>query len=135
MNQNPEQIARDDIDKQLTACGWVIQNKKNLNLNTGPGTAVREYQTDAGPADYVLFVDGKPAGVIEAKRQEEGEKLTAHEDQAERYAKARLRYLNSDKLSFAYVSTGTVTRLTDYRDPKPRAREVFSFHRPETIRA
>ena len=135
MNQNPEQIARDDIDRQLTACGWVIQYKKDLNLNAGPGIAVREYQTDAGPADYVLFVDGKPAGVIEAKRQEEGEKLTAHEDQAERYAKARLRYLNNDKLSFAYVSTGTVTRLTDYRDPKPRAREVFSFHRPETIRA
>jgi len=134
MNQNPEQIARDAIDRQLTAGGWIVQNKKNLNLHAGPGIAVREYQTDVGPADYVLFVDGTPVGVVEAKREEEGDRLTAHEDQAERYAKARLRYLNNDKLSFAYVSTGTVTKLTDFRDPKPRAREVFSFHRPETIR-
>ncbi len=26
-----------------------------------------------------------------------------------------------------------VTRFTDYRDPKPRSRPVFSFHRPETF--
>ncbi len=135
MNQNPEQIARDAIDRQLAAGGWIIQNKKNLNLHAGTGVAVREYMTDVGPADYVLFVDGKPVGVVEAKREEEGDRLTLHEDQAERYAKARLRYLNNDRLSFAYVSTGTVTKLTDFRDPKPRAREVFSFHRPETIRA
>jgi type I restriction enzyme R subunit len=92
MNQNPEQIARDAIDRQLTACGWVIQDKKDLNLNASPGIAIREYHTDSGSADYALFVDGKPAGVIEAKRQEEGERLTVHEDQAERYAKARLQY-------------------------------------------
>ena len=59
-NQNPEQIARDNIDKQLTACGWIIQNKSTLNLSAGVGIAVREYLTDVGPADYVLFVDGKP---------------------------------------------------------------------------
>ncbi|MCO5233903.1 MAG: DEAD/DEAH box helicase family protein [Chitinophagales bacterium] len=33
-----------------------------------------------------------------------------------------------------YISTGEVTRFTDFTDPKPRAREVFSFHRPETLR-
>jgi len=67
-NQNPEQIARDNIDKQLTACGWVIQSIKQVNLNAGIGVAVKEYLTDVGPADYVLFVEGKPCGVIEAKR-------------------------------------------------------------------
>lgn len=70
-NQNPEQIARDHIDLQLIACGWVIQGKSKINLLAGMGVAIREYQTDAGPADYVLFVDGKPAGIIEAKREEE----------------------------------------------------------------
>ena len=68
-NQTPEQIARDNIDKQLIDCGWIIQNKKQINLNAGLGVAVTEYQTDVGPADYVLFVDGKPVGVIEAKRR------------------------------------------------------------------
>ena len=90
MNQNPEQIARDTIDRKLAACGWVIQDKSAINLHAGPGVAVREYLTDAGPADYLLFVHGQPAGVIEAKREEEGHKLSTHEDQAEDYAAARL---------------------------------------------
>lgn len=132
-NQNPEQIARDQIDKQLLACGWVVQSKSKINLSENLGVAVREYQTDVGPADYVLFVDGKPVGVIEAKREEEGHKLSVHEDQAEDYATAKLKYLNNEKLPFVYLSTGEVTTLTDFRDPKPRARNVFSFHRPKTI--
>jgi type I restriction enzyme, R subunit len=133
LNQNPEQIARDKIDAALVQCGWVIQNKTHINLNTGLGIAVREYQTDIGPADYVLFVDKKPVGIIEAKRAEEGVHLTMHEDQSEGYAAAKLKYLNNEKLPFVYESTGEVTRFTDYRDPKPRSRPVFSFHKPETF--
>jgi type I restriction enzyme R subunit len=68
MNQNPEQLARDKIDNKLLACGWVIQNKSSINLAAAIGVAIREYQTDVGPADYILFVDKKPFGVIEAKR-------------------------------------------------------------------
>jgi len=62
MNQTPEQIARDEIDKQLAACGWVVQDKMKINLATSLGVAVREYMTDVGPADYILFVDKKPVG-------------------------------------------------------------------------
>lgn len=134
-NQNPEQLARDNIDKQLLACGWVIQHKTKINLNAGIGIAVREYQTDIGPADYVLFVDKKPVGIIEAKRAEEGVHLTMHEDQSEGYATAKLKYLNNERLPFVYESTGEVTRFTDYRDTKPRSRPVFTFHRPETFLA
>lgn len=133
-NQNPEQIARDNIDKQLTDCGWVIQSVKQINLNAGTGVAVKEYLTDVGPADYVLFVDGKPCGVIEAKREEEGHRMTVHEGQGEDYANAKLKHLKNEPLPFVYISTGEVTRFTDFTDPKPRAREVFSFHRPETLR-
>ncbi len=133
-NQNPEQIARDNIDRQLIACGWLIQDKSKINLSAGIGVAVREYQTDVGPADYVLFVEGKPVGIIEAKREEEGHKLTVHEDQAEYYATSKLKYLNNENLPFVYLSTGEVTTLTDYRDPMPRGRNVFTFHRPETLR-
>ena len=133
-NQNPEQTARDNIDRQLNACGWVVQSKSKINFSVGIGVAVREYQTDVGPADYVLFIDRKPVGIIEAKREEEGHKLTVHEGQAEDYAAAKLKYLNNEKLPFVYVSTGEVTLFTDFRDPKPRARNVFTFHRPETLR-
>jgi type I restriction enzyme R subunit len=72
MNQNPEQIARDRIDQLLVAAGWIVQGKRNIDLNASLGVAVREYQTAIGPADYVLFVDKKPVGIIEAKRLEEG---------------------------------------------------------------
>ncbi len=129
-NQNPEQIARDNIDRQLIACGWIIQSNKHINLNRGIGVAVKEYLTDAGPADYVLFVAGKPCGVIEAKREEEAYKLIIHEDQTEGYAFATLKHLKNEPLPFVYLSTGDLTRFTDFTDPKPRAREVFSFHRP-----
>jgi type I restriction enzyme, R subunit len=133
MNQNPEQIARDNIDKQLKACGWHIQHKREINLNAGIGVAVREYHTDAGLADYILFVNRKPVGVIEAKREEEGYRLIDVEEQSGRYARSKLKYLNNNPLTFVYESTGILTRFTDFRDPKPRAREVFTFHRPETF--
>ena len=132
-NKNPEQIARDNIDKMLRDAGWVIQSKSKINLAANKGVAIREYQTDIGPADYVLFVDKNPVGVIEAKREDEGHRLTVVEEQSSDYAKAKLKYLNNDPLPFVYESTGIITRFTDYRDPKPRGRNVFWFHKPETI--
>ena len=133
-NQSPEQIARDHIDRQLVVCGWIIQSIKQINLNAGIGVVVREYLTDVGPADYVLFVEGKPCGVIEAKREEEGHRINIHESQVEEYASAKLKHLKNEPLPFVYISTGEITRFIDFTDPKPRAREVFSFHRPETFR-
>lgn len=133
MNQNPEQIARDEIDRLLELAGWTVVSKSEVNLSASKGVAVREYQTDVGPADYVLFVDKKAVGVIEAKREDEGFKLTVVEEQSTSYAKAKLKYLNNDPLPFVYESTGTLTRFTDYRDPKPRGRRLFAFHKPETL--
>lgn|GEM_PF-616836 len=134
-NQNPEQKARDNIDELLGQAGWAVQRNTKIDLNVGLGQAVREYQTDVGPADYVLFVDKKAVGVIEAKREEEGQRLTVHETQTEGYAGAKLKWVNNkEPLPFLYESTGILTRFTDARDPKPRSREVFSFHRPETLK-
>ena len=132
-NQNPEQIARDQIDAMLIAAGWLVQPKKKIDLFAVVGVAVREYQTDVGPADYVLFVEQKPVGIIEAKREEEGQHLTQVEEQSTGYAKSKLKHLNNDPLPFVYESTGVLTRFTDYRDPKPRSRPVFHFHQPETL--
>jgi len=93
-NQNPEQIARDRIDEFLNEAGWVVQSKKKVNLAANKGVAVREYLTDVGPADYVLFVDRKPVGIIEAKKEDEGHRLTVVEEQSKGYANAKLKYLN-----------------------------------------
>ena len=135
-NQDPEQLARDIIDTSLQRCGWVIQDKDKINLNASGGVVVRYYLTQDGKeTDYVMFVDKKPVGVIEAKREEEAVRLTVHESQSEEYATSKLKYLNNDPLPFVYESTGDVTRFTDFRDLKPRSRPVFTFHRPETFRS
>ncbi|MGA9189014.1 MAG: DEAD/DEAH box helicase family protein, partial [Methanosarcina sp.] len=132
-NQTPEQKARNNIDRILNDSGWIVQEKSRIDWSASRGIAVKEYLTDVGPADYVLFVDKKPVGIIEAKRDEEGHRLTVVEEQSAEYAASKLRYLNNDPLPFVYESTGKLIRFTDQRDPKPRSRPVFSFHRPETF--
>ena len=133
-NRTPEQEARDNIDKMLEWAGWQVQSKKKINFNVGLGIAIGEYQTDVGPADYVLFIDKKPVGVIEAKPEDWGQKITTVEEQSAGYAAAKLKWVNNkEPLPFVYESTGVFTRFTDTRDPRPRSREVFSFFRPKTM--
>ena len=64
-----EARARVLIDRQLEAAGWVVQDGKHLNLFAGPGIAVREVvmAKGHGRADYLLYVDKRVVGVIEAK--------------------------------------------------------------------
>lgn len=134
-NQNPEQKARDNIDALLLQAGWAVQHSKKMDFSVGIGIAAREYQTDIGPADYVLFVDKKAVGVIEAKREDLAHTITSVEQQTEGYAAANLKWVsNKESLPFLYESTGIITRFTDARDPKPRSREIFNFHRPETLK-
>lgn len=131
-NQHPEQIARDKIDAQLRAAGWCVQDKKTFDLSEGPGIAFKEYQTDVGPADYGLFINGRAIGVIEAKPADHGHKITRVEEQSTGYADAKPKYnAANEPINFIFEATGEITRLTDRRDPKPRARELFSFPRPE----
>jgi type I restriction enzyme R subunit len=105
-----------------------------LDFNAGQGIAVREYQTDIGPADYALFVDRRAVGVIEAKPKDWGHKITTVEEQSGGYAAAKLKWVhNKEPLPFICESTGIITRFTDGRDPHPRSREIFTFHRPETM--
>ena len=70
---------------------------QQLNLSAGVGVAVREYPTDTGPTDYVLFVNRLACGVIEAKKDSAGENLTVTGNQTERYATASLKW-RKDKL-------------------------------------
>ena len=136
VNQNPEQIARDSIDKRLRAAGWDVQDKDAIDFSTAFGVAVREYQTDVGPADYVLFADRQAVGVVEAKPDDWGVRLTTVEEQTEGYANAKLKWItNAQPLPFLYESTGQITRFTNGDDPHPRSREVFTFHRPETLKS
>jgi len=129
----PEEEARQRIDELLTQACWEVQDLKKVNLTAKLGVAVREYPTETGEADYLLFVDRKPVGVIEAKPV--GTTLSGVADQSERYLTSRLKYIKLDgvELCFGYESTGVETFFRDTRDPFPRSRRIFAFHKPETL--
>ena len=116
-NQTPEQKARDRIDNLLTQAGWIIQPKSKINLNAGLGVAVREYQTDAGLADYVLFVERQPIGIIEAKREEEGQTESARKalirEAAVIFTGELVEYVdNVGKVHEQIIDTVNIDRLT-----------------------
>ncbi|MGV7210085.1 DEAD/DEAH box helicase family protein [Oxalobacteraceae bacterium A2-2] len=131
----PETKARQQIDERLEHAGWVIQDMKQIDLSAGMGVAIREYTTDSGPADYVLFVDRVACGVIEAKKNSAGENLTVTESQTERYAAANLKWRKDNTpLRFLFEATGQVIRFTDNADPAPRSRELFHFFQPAQLK-
>ena len=132
----PEEQARLAIDRKLEQSGWTIQDMSKWNLTVSHGVAVREFPTSTGPVDYALFVEGKPVGVVEAKKTELGEKITTVEEQSSRYANSIFKWVQQDyKIRFVYEATDKLIRFTDYKDVKYRSRTVFSFFRPETIKS
>ena len=134
---HPEAKARQIIDKKLTNSGWLIQDYKGeFNPAASLGVAVREFPTSSGPADYMLFVDKRPVGVVEAKKSDEGQNITTSELQSLRYANSSMKWkITGHLIRFIYEATDILTRFTDYADVNERSREVFSFHRPETLLA
>jgi type I restriction enzyme R subunit len=130
----PEAKARVIIDKMLIESGYILQDMKDFNRSAGFGVAVREYPTQSGPVDYLLFVDGNPIGVVEAKAANKGENLGSVAEQSKRYAESGLKHTKEmPNIRFAYESNGIITNFCDYYDEKFRSRELFSFHRPETL--
>jgi len=129
---NPEEAARIEIDRQLAECGWEVQNHSEMIISAGPGVAIREFPLKTGAADYLLYVDGKAAGIIEAKP--EGHTLTGVELQSAKYTSGLPEGIPHYHLPlpFAYESTGAETQFTNGLDPDPRSREVFTFHRPDS---
>ena len=136
MSQTPEQKARQTIDRLLIAAGWTIQDHKTPNLHASAGVAICEPSLQTGEADYLLFVDGRAIGVIEAKRA--GHTLSGAIPQAHTYSRGIPTYMKTwlpDRtLPFRYISTGVETIFVNDLDPKPRSRPLFAFHRPETLR-
>ncbi len=132
---DPEARARMEIDRQLGACGWIVQDYKKLNLGAGVGVAVREFKMNGGydAADYLLFVNRRAAGVIEAKKA--GSTLTGVERQSGKYTAGLPEGISAlvKPLPFAFESTGVETRFTNGFDADPASRQVFTFYRPETL--
>jgi len=132
---SPEAQARETIDRLLKAAGWQVVDRDQVNIHAARGVAVREFSLKPGhgEADYLLYVDGQAAGIIEAKK--EGETLSGVEIQSAKYTNGLPDGLPHwhNPLPFAYESTGVETHFTNGLDPEPRARPIFAFHRPETL--
>ncbi len=135
MSEKPEDKARKTIDQLLNAAGWAIQDTSEANVSASRGVAIREFPLKSGYgfADYLLYVDGALAGVVEAKK--EGETLTGYEIQTEKYSVGLPDVLKPYRkpLPFCYQSTGIETRFTNLMEPDARSRPVFAFHRSETF--
>jgi type I restriction enzyme R subunit len=132
----PEAKARIEIDHQLEQAGWLLQHRDDMNLAAGSAIAVREFKLAKGHGfvDYLLFLDGHPVGVCEAKAA--GATLTSVEPQAQKYVEGLPAELDAPHkpLPFAYISTGEETVFFNDFDPLPRSRSLFTFHRPDTLR-
>ena len=135
MSPSPEQEARAKIDAMLDQAGWDVQDYRKANIQAKQGVAIREFQLESGHgvADYLLYVDGKATGIIEAKR--EGATLSGVEIQSNKYKHGLPAQLPAwfRPLPFCYQSTGIETCFTNDFDPTPRSRDVFHFHRPDTL--
>ena len=131
----PEARARLNIDALLEQAGWRVCNVADANIHGAQGVAIREFPLNPGHgfADYLLYVNGKACGVIEAKK--EGVPLKGVEVQSGRYAQGLPTALPAWRrpLPFLFESTGVETQFTNGLDPQPRSRRVFAFFRPELL--
>lgn len=140
MPTNPEderewQTRRRRVDPRLRSAGWAVTRVDGRSLaEAPPDQATVEYPTDNGPADYALWTDGKPLGVVEAKKLTVGPEgvLT----QAERYSRgARFSPLDFDgfRVPFLYSTNGEVIFFHDVRNKRNRSRELAAFHSPGAL--
>lgn len=129
----PEDYARQKIDTLLIAAGWQIQDRADFNRNASLGVAVREFSLPNGSADYLLFIQGKAAGVIEAKK--EGVTLSGVVEQSDKYMIALPEHLArwSKFLIFDYEADSEEILFRNLNDPIQRSRKIFAFHRPDTL--
>src|SRR5437868_3677891 len=134
MPETPEQQARRDIDAKLRAAGWLVQSRDELDLTAGRGIAICEFPLEAGFgfADYLLYLDRKAIGAVEAKA--EGT-LAGVEAQSAKYAAGLPDNLPAHRrpLPFLFESNGSVNYFTNGLDAVPRSRQVFNFPKPETL--
>jgi type I restriction enzyme R subunit len=130
MPETPEDRARTTIDNLLEKAGWCVQDRDKANISAARGVIVRAFPLKKGHgfADYLLYVDGQAAGVVEAKK--EGETLTTYEIQTAKYSEGLPDGLRAHRrrLPFCYQSTGVETRFTNLLDPDARSRQAFAFH-------
>jgi type I restriction enzyme, R subunit len=133
--ETPEDRARRQIDADLTAAGWLVQDSDDIELTAGRGIAVRGFSMKRGFgfADYLLYLDRKAVGAVEAKAHGT---LSGVEAQSAKYAAGLPDDLPAHKrpLPFLFEANGSVIYFTNGLDPTPRSRQVFTRRRKDAPR-
>jgi type I site-specific restriction endonuclease len=126
MAPSPESLTRKSrIDPKLDARGW-----RRVKAPSPAGACrTEEHPTAHGPADYVLFLDGQPVAIVEAKKTavDPQNVLT----QAERYARGLAdshHDFDGIRVPFLYSTNGEQIWFRDVRNPDNRSRRVADFH-------
>jgi type I restriction enzyme R subunit len=119
----------DAQQKGLNPAWSIIPYKETLEYHTLHCCAVEEFQTENGPVDYTLFVNGKLLGILEAKKVAVNPQNVL--EQAKRFSKGCSNSIgnwNTFKVPFLYASNGTQIWFADVRDDDYYSRELLSFH-------
>lgn len=130
------QTRKQRIDPFLADAGWQIVGHDPMQPTaTLTNHAVREFPTDNGPTDYMLFVDGRPLGVVEAKKLTVGPQGVL--PQAERYSSGASNSgfnFRGFRVPFLYSTNGEVIWFHDVRHPLTTSRKIAAFHTPGSLR-
>ncbi|MDE6039628.1 MAG: DEAD/DEAH box helicase family protein, partial [Paramuribaculum sp.] len=131
----PEQIAREKIDRMFADAGWAVVNRDNYSPEISAVAIEEGLMKGNCEADYLLFINGKAVGVLEAKRREVDVTASIVADQAEHYAKSVPNWCQAwfNPLPLAYVSNGNELYFRDLRNPDSQYEALKKIHTPKEI--
>ncbi len=134
--ESERRTRKERIDPRLKAAHWsaIVPYSPASDTRSLSATAVEEYETADGPADYALCDGGGILGVVEAKKVAVGPQGVLV--QAERYAKAinqTPRHQGQYGVPFLYATNGEDIWFHDVRHSLNRSRRVAAFHTPAAL--
>lgn len=130
----PEQKARIEIDRKLQDVGWEVLDRKHYSTTVSAVAVTEGILKGSLEADYLLFIEGKAIGIIEAKKSD-----TLLDDivakQAENYANKLLKWYQSwsHPLPFVYLSNGKEILFKDLRNPESEYQPLQQMHSPREM--
>src|SRR5450759_5013446 len=133
MTLNEKATRKQFIDHALLETGWgpILCFDAHERYNHA---SVEEYPTSYGPADYLLYNNGQPVAIVEAKKLAVGHQNVLQ--QAQRYARGLAGSpfnFNGFHVPFIYSTNGEIIWFQDLRQPNSRSRKVAAFHTPAAL--
>ncbi len=131
----PEQIAREKIDRMFAEAGWTVVDRDHYSPEISAVAVEEGLMKGNCEADYLLFINGKAVGILEAKRQEVDVTASIVAEQAESYARSVPDWCQAwqNPLPLTYVSNGKDLFYRDLRNPNGYYEPLKKIHTPKEI--